>query len=89
MICAPVQMCLDSAVWRNYPQQEVTASTLALALGTRKPMGIVDYLLNENGVRFSLSNQYYKDGSVHESPSDNHIQIGNMVRLFQTLEKLR
>jgi len=52
-------------------------------------MGIVDYLLNENGVRFSLSNQYYKDGSVHESPSDNHIQIGNMVRLFQTLEKLR
>ena len=82
-------MCLDNAVWRNYPQQEVTASTLALALGTPKAMDIVDYLLNENGVRFSLSNQYYKDGSVHESPSDNHIQIGNMVRLFQTLEKLR
>jgi len=89
VIRAPVQMCLDNAVWRNYPQQEVTASTLALALGTPKAMDIVDYLLNENGVRFALSNQYYKDGSAHESPSYNHIQIRDMARLFQTLERLR
>lgn len=89
VIRAPVQMCLDKAVSRNYPMQEVTASTLALALGTPKTMDIVDYLLNESGVRFALSNQYYKDGSAHESPSYNHIQISDMARLFETLEKMR
>jgi hypothetical protein len=86
---SPLQMCLDNAVARNYPMQETCAATLALALGTPKTMQVVDWLLNENGIRFALANQFYKDGSAHESPSYNHIQIGDITRLFETLDRFR
>ncbi|MCK5803658.1 MAG: hypothetical protein KAI66_12530, partial [Lentisphaeria bacterium] len=85
----PLQACLDKAVQRNYPQQETTAATLALALGTAKTMSVVDHLLNVVGVRFSLVNQYYKDGAGHESPSYNSIQIRDTARLFDLLEDIR
>ncbi|HQQ60942.1 MAG TPA: hypothetical protein PKU89_06335, partial [Kiritimatiellia bacterium] len=74
---------------RNYPQQEVTAATLALALGTASAVRVADWLLNERGVRFALVNEYYKDGGAHESPSYNHIQIRDLARLFDTLDRIR
>lgn len=85
----PLQACLDNAIARNYPQQEVTAATLALALGTPAALDIADWLLNERGVRFALVNEYYRDGGAHESPSYNHIQIRDMARLFKTLDGIR
>jgi len=85
----PLQACLDDAIARNYPQQEVTAATLALALGTASAVRVADWLLNERGVRFALVNEYYKDGGAHESPSYNHIQIRDLARLFDTLERIR
>jgi hypothetical protein len=84
-----IQACMDNAISRNYPQQETTAATLALALGTPRTMSIVDWLLNGTGIRFALSNQYYKDGSAHESPGYNGIQIRDMARLFRTLDRIR
>ncbi len=89
VIRTPVQMCLDNAVSRNYPQQETTAATLALALATPGTIDIADHLLNKSGVRFAVTNQSYKDGAGHESPSYNGIQIRDMPRLFQTLEQLK
>lgn len=89
IIRSTLQMCLDHAVARNYPQEEVTAVTLALALGTPQTMEVVDHLLNARGIRFALTNQYYRDGSAHESPGYNHIQIRDMARLFRTLDRFR
>lgn len=89
VIRVPLQACLDNAIARNYPQQEVTAATLALALGTASAVRVADWLLNERGVRFALVNEYYKDGGAHESPSYNHIQIRDLARLFDTLDRIR
>ncbi|OGV69060.1 MAG: hypothetical protein A3K19_06305 [Lentisphaerae bacterium RIFOXYB12_FULL_65_16] len=85
----PLQACLDNAISRNYPMQEVTAVTLAVALATPRTLEIADHVLNRVGVRFALTNEYYIDGSAHESPGYNGIQIRDMARLFETLERLR
>ncbi|MBT3377305.1 MAG: hypothetical protein HN742_04860 [Lentisphaerae bacterium] len=86
---ATLQACLDNAEVRNYPQQEVAAATFAVALGTPRTIEVADTLLNTSGIRFALTNQYYKDGAAHESPSYNHIQIRDMARLFKALDRLR
>ena len=89
LLRVPLQACLDNAIARNYPQQEVTAATLALALGSPAAVRVADWLLNERGIRFALTNEYYKDGAAHESPSYNHIQIRDLARLFTTLDRIR
>ena len=83
------QACLDNAVSRNYPMQEATVATLALALGTPRARELADWVVNgPGGIRFGLSNEFFKDGSGHESESYNGIQIRDMERLFLTLERL-
>lgn len=83
------QACLDNAVSRNYPQQEVTVATLALAMGTPRTHELVDWVLNgPGGIRFGLTNENFKDGAGHESEGYNSIQIRNLERLFLTLERL-
>ncbi|MBR4220759.1 MAG: hypothetical protein IKR81_06360 [Victivallales bacterium] len=84
----PIQAAIDNKIARNYPQQESTALTLALAYGTEQTLNVADWLLNEKGIRFALTNQYYKDGHAHESPSYNSIQINDMTRIFDTLDKV-
>ncbi|MFO7947761.1 MAG: hypothetical protein R6V19_13205 [Armatimonadota bacterium] len=83
------QAAIDKSVSRNYPQQESMGATMALGLGTEEALDIVDYLLNDVGIRFAVSNQYFKDGSGHESPSYNHIQIREIADLFKTLDGMR
>lgn len=85
----PMQACLDNAVSRNFPMQETTLATLALALGTDRTMAVVDWLLNDRGLRFALTNTFYQDGSAYESEGYNHIAIRDMSRLFASLERLR
>ncbi|MFQ5811413.1 MAG: hypothetical protein ACE5JM_17480, partial [Armatimonadota bacterium] len=86
----PAQACLDNAVSRNWPMQEAALLTLALALGTPRSLEMVDWVLNEGGgLRFALTNEYFKDGSGHESESYNGIQIRDMNRIIQTLERVR
>ncbi|HPT98332.1 MAG TPA: hypothetical protein PLU39_10715 [Armatimonadota bacterium] len=83
------QACLDDAVSRNYPMQEATVATLALALGTPRASELADWVINgPGGIRFGLSNEFFKDGSGHESESYNAIGIRDMERLFLTLERL-
>lgn len=88
VIRVQIQACMDNAIGRNYPQQESTAATLALTLGTPDIMKVADWLLNDVGIRFALTNEYYKDGAAHESPGYNSIQIRDMARLFGTLDKI-
>ncbi|MFP3903331.1 MAG: hypothetical protein ACLFWB_03705 [Armatimonadota bacterium] len=83
------QAAMDNAVARNFPQQESMCAKMALGLGTEEALDIVDYLLNDVGIRFALSNQYFKDGAGHESPSYNHIQIREIADLFMTLDGMR
>ncbi|MFO7945568.1 MAG: hypothetical protein R6V19_01960 [Armatimonadota bacterium] len=83
------QAAIDNAVARNFPQQESMCAKMALSLGTGDALDIIDYLLNDVGIRFALSNQYFKDGAGHESPSYNHIQIREMADLFMTLDGMR
>ncbi len=83
-----IQAAMDNKIARNYPQQESTALTLALTYGTEQTLNVADWLLNEKGIRFALTNQYYKDGHAHESPSYNSIQINDMTRIFNTLDKV-
>lgn len=89
VIRVPLQACLDNAIARNYPMQETTLATMALALGTPQTMEVVDGLLNTTGIRFALTNNFYQDGGAYESESYNSIQISDMARLFHTLERLR
>ncbi len=83
------QAAMDNAVARNWPQQETMLTTMALALGTAEGLDIVDWLLNKGaGIRYSLTNQYFKDGSGHESEGYNGIQIRDMNRLILLLDKI-
>ncbi|MHC4677237.1 MAG: hypothetical protein ACYTEK_00920 [Planctomycetota bacterium] len=90
LIRVTVQACLDDAVSRNYPMQEATIATMALALNTPRCEELVDWVLNgPGGIRFGLTNEYFKDGAGHESESYNRIQIRDMTRIFLTLERIR
>ncbi len=84
------QACMDDAVSRNYPMQETALATMALALNTPRSLELVDWLLNEGGeIRFGPTNEYFKDGAGHESEGYNGIQIKDMDRLIQILERIR
>jgi len=85
-----LQACLDNAVSRNYPMQEVLAATLALVMDSPRSLDVVDWLLHEGaGIRFTLANDFFKDGSACESESYNHIHIRDMDRIFDLLERIR
>ena len=84
------QACLDNAVSRNYPMQETALAKMALALNTPRSLELIDWLLNEGGqIRFGLTNEYSKDGAGHESEGYNGIQIRDMERLLEILERVR
>lgn len=85
----PMQACLDNAVARNYPMQETTLATMALCLGTPDTMKVVDWLLNDSGIRFALTNNFFQDGSAYESESYNSIGIRDTSRLLHLLERIR
>ncbi|MCE5219603.1 hypothetical protein LLH03_21485 [bacterium] len=82
------QACLDNAVSRNWPMQETTLATVALGMGTPRGLDLIDWLLNTNGIRYALTNEYFKDGAGHESEGYNGIQIGDMTRLILLLDRV-
>ncbi len=86
------QYGIDNAVSRNWPMQERMVARMALGLGTPQSMGLVDHLLNGwPGLRYSLSNQYLKDGAGHETGGYNRIQVRYMAGLadiFTRIEEL-
>ncbi len=85
----PAQACLDNAVSRNWPMQETTLATMSLGMDTPRSLELVDWLLNKGGgIRYSLTNQYFKDGSGHESEGYNGIQIRDMTRLILLLDRI-
>ena len=90
VIRVPLQACLDNAVARNYPMQEVTVATMAVVMDSPRALDLADWLLNDGAaIRFALSNMYFKDGSAYESESYNGIHIGDMDRMFDLLERVR
>ncbi|MGC9318951.1 MAG: hypothetical protein ACP5KN_13040 [Armatimonadota bacterium] len=86
------QYGIDNAVSRNWPIQERMVATMALAQGTPRAMDLVDHLLNGRpALRYSLSNQYLKDGAGHETGGYNRIQVrymAGMAELFDGLKQL-
>jgi len=85
----PAQAAMDNAVSRNWPQQESMLATMALGMGTPRSLQIVDWLLNEGaGLRYSLTNEYFKDGAGHESEGYNGLQIRYMNRLVMLLDRI-
>ena len=90
VIRVPLQACLDNAVARNYPMQEVLVATLALAMDSPRCLDLVDWLLHDGaGIRFTLTNDFFKDGSACESESYNSIHVRDMERIFDLLERIR
>ncbi len=85
----PIQAAMDNAVARNWPQQEMMAANLALCLGTEKTTEVADWLLNANGIRFALTNLFYRDGAAYESPGYNHGHISRMADIGVILDKLQ
>ncbi len=85
----PIQAAMDNAVARNWPQQEIMAANLALCLGTEKTTDVADWLLNVNGVRFALTNLFYRDGAAYESPGYNHGHISRMAGIGVILDELQ
>ncbi len=86
----PIQMAIDDALERNWPGQELTAIRLALCLGTERATEVADWALNEAraGVRFSLTNLFYKDGAAHESPGYNRNHIRGITEVCRALDDL-
>lgn len=83
------QYGIDNAVSRNWPMQEAMIATMALALGTPQSLGLVDHLLNGwPALRYSLANQYLKDGAGHESEGYNAIQIRDMQGMADVLARI-
>ncbi len=86
------QYGIDNAVSRNWPMQERMVGTMALALGTPQALDLVDHLLNGwPALRYSLTNQFLKDGAGHETGGYNRGQIRNTVGLadiFGRIENL-
>jgi len=90
VIRVPLQAALDNAVARNYPMQEVMIATMALVMDSPRSLDLVDYLLNEGAnMRFALANQFFKDGSAHESEGYNGIQIRDIERMADLFERIR
>ena len=88
VIRVTAQACLDNAVARNYPMQEVAVATMALGLNTPRCEELVDWVLNgPGGIRFGLTNEYFKDGAGHEAGGYNGIQVRDMVRLLRLLDR--
>ena len=86
----PLQACFDNAVSRNYPMQEALLATLAVVLDSPRALDLADWLLNDGaGIRFTLSNDFFKDGSACESESYNSIHVRDMDRVFDLLERIR
>ena len=86
----PIQMAMDDALERNWPGQELTAIRLALCLGTERATEVADWALNEAraGVRFALTDLFYKDGAAHESPGYNHSHIRGVAEVCRALDDL-
>ncbi len=86
----PIQMAMDDALERNWPGQELTAIKLALCLGTERATEVADWALNEAraGVRFALTNLFYKDGAAQESPGYNHGHIRGIAEVCRALDAL-
>lgn len=83
------QYGIDNAVSRNWPMQEEMVATMALGLGTPEAIGLVDHLLNGwPGLRYSLTNQYLKDGAGHETGGYNRIQVRYMAGLADIFSRI-
>ncbi|NLO07372.1 MAG: hypothetical protein GX131_16205 [candidate division WS1 bacterium] len=86
------QYGIDNATARNWPMQERMVATMALGLGQPQSMELVDHLLNGwPGLRYSLTNQYLKDGGGHETGGYNRIQVRYMAGLadiFSRIERM-
>ena len=90
VVRVPLQACLDHAVARNYPMEEVTVATMAVVMDSPRALDLADWLLNDGAaIRFALSNMYFKDGSAYESESYNGIHIRDMDRMFDLLDRVR
>ena len=90
VIRVPLQACLDNAVARNFPMQETLLATLAVAVDSPRSVELAEYLLHDGaGLRFTLTNDFFKDGSACESESYNHIHIRDLDRLFDQLDRVR
>jgi hypothetical protein len=62
---------------------------MALGLGTPQSMELVDHLLNGwPGLRYSLTNQYLKDGAGHETGGYNRIQVRYLADLADILGRI-
>lgn len=83
------QYGIDNAVSRNWPMQERMVATMALGLGQPQAMELVDHLLNgPPGLRYSLTNEYLKDGAGHETGGYNRIQVNYMAGLADVFSRL-
>lgn len=90
IIRVPIQMAMDDALERNWPGQELTAIKLALCLGTERATEVADWALNgaRAGVRFSVTNLFYKDGAAHESGNYNRGHVQGVTEACRALDEL-
>ncbi len=90
IIRVPIQMAMDDALERNWPGQELTAITLALCLGTERAAEVADWALNgaKAGVRFALTNLFYKDGAAHEAGNYNRGHVRGVTEVCRVLDRL-
>ncbi|MHC4406954.1 MAG: hypothetical protein ACYTG0_45640, partial [Planctomycetota bacterium] len=90
VIRVPLQACLDNAVARNFPMQEALAATLSVVMDSPRSLDVVDWLLHDQAsLRFTLANDFFKDGSACESESYNHIHVRDVDRIANLLERVR
>jgi len=84
------QGVLDGAVRGNGPSAEAMGMDLARFLNTPRAIDLVDWAFNNpaGGMRYYLSNNFFKDGSGYESPGYNNAHYGSTAAIADRLTHL-
>lgn len=85
------QGLLDYAVHGNGPAEHSMALRLALFLNTPRSVDLVRWVINnpKHGMRYCLTNYFFKDGSGFESPGYNRGHYRSTREIADLLERLR
>jgi hypothetical protein len=84
------QGVLDGAVVGNGASVQSMALNLALILNSRRSIDLVRWAYEnpENGMRYYLTNNFFKDGSGYESPGYNNAHYGSAGAIADLLTRV-
>jgi len=85
------QGLMDRAMSGNGASEQAMAMNLARILNTRRSIDLVSWAYNDpnKGMRYYLSNNFFKDGAGYESPGYNSAHYGGTIAMVDRLAEVR